>query len=91
MGQTLACFPCGPWQLRPRHYESLEPLDHLWNWDSTSVVFGFMPTGLAWQAGISLAAAAGWALMMRVAWPTRVEDWASQPSGLDDASGGEAS
>ncbi|MGD2018340.1 MAG: hypothetical protein PVJ89_09500 [Planctomycetota bacterium] len=63
----------------------------LWNWDSTSVVFGFMPTGLAWQAGISLAAAAGWALMMRVAWPTRVEDWASQPSGLDDASGGEAS
>lgn len=63
----------------------------LWNWDSTSVVFGFMPTGLAWQAGISLAAAAGWALMMRVAWPTRVEDWASQPSGLDDPSGGEAS
>ena len=63
----------------------------LWNWDSTSVVFGFMPTGLAWQAGISLAAAAGWALMMRVAWPTRVEDWASQPSGLDDSSGGDAS
>ena len=57
-----------------------------WNWETTSVVFGFMPKGLAWQAGISLAAAAGWALLMNVAWPSRVEDWAAQPSSLDGES-----
>ena len=54
----------------------------LWNWDSTDVVFGLMPVGLAWQAGISLAAAAAWALMMRIGWPAEVEDWAAQPSKL---------
>ena len=59
----------------------------LWNWDTTDVVFGFMPVGLAWQAGISLAAAAGWALMMRIGWPSEVEDWAAQPSGLDSDTG----
>ena len=37
-----------------------------WNWETTSVVFGFLPTGLAWQAGISLAAAAGWALLVAI-------------------------
>ena len=42
----------------------------LWNWDTTEVVFGFMPVGLAWQAGISLAAAAVWALLMNVGWPS---------------------
>lgn len=56
----------------------------LWNWETTSVVLGFLPTGLAWQAGISLAAAAGWALLMNVAWPSRVEEWAARPSALSD-------
>ncbi len=55
----------------------------MWNWDTTEVVFGFMPVGLAWQAGISLAAAAVWALMMVVAWPKDVEAWAARPSSLD--------
>ncbi|MEM6672579.1 MAG: hypothetical protein AAF726_07020 [Planctomycetota bacterium] len=59
----------------------------LWNWDTTEVVFGFMPVGLAWQAGISLAAAFAWALMMRVGWPSGVEDWAAQPSDLHGDTG----
>lgn len=56
----------------------------LWNWDTTDVVFGFMPVGLAWQAGISLAAAGAWALMMVVGWPSEVEDWAARGSNLAD-------
>jgi len=48
-----------------------------WLWDSTSVVFGFLPTGLAYQAGISLAAAIAWTLVVRLDWPEGVEEWAS--------------
>ena len=59
----------------------------LWNWDTTEVVFGFMPIGLAWQAGVSLAAAAVWALMMKIGWPHGVEGWAARPSGLDSDTG----
>ena len=44
MGQTLACLPCGPWQLRPREYESLESLD-AWNWDSTAQLFNHTRPG----------------------------------------------
>ena len=50
-----------------------------WLWDSTSVVFGFLPTGLAYQAGISIGAAVAWALVVRLDWPTGVEEWADAP------------
>ncbi len=49
-----------------------------WLWDSTSVVFGFLPTGLAYQAGISLAASVAWVLVIRFDWPDGVEEWAAQ-------------
>jgi hypothetical protein len=48
-----------------------------WNWDSTAVVFGFVPVGLAYHAGISIAAAIGWFLVVRLDWPDRVEEWSS--------------
>ena len=48
-----------------------------WNWESTALVFGFVPVGLAYQAGISILAAIAWALVVRFAWPDQVEEWAA--------------
>jgi hypothetical protein len=48
-----------------------------WNWTTTEVVFGFMPVGLAYQAGISLLAGLAWTLVIKFAWPGEVEEWAN--------------
>ena len=47
-----------------------------WNWDNSSLVFGFMPIGLAYHAGFSLAAATLWAFAIKFAWPRELVDWA---------------
>jgi len=47
-----------------------------WYWDDSTLVFGFVPIGLAYQAGISLLAAAAWFAVVRLAWPTHIEEWA---------------
>jgi hypothetical protein len=52
-----------------------------WNWDNPSLVFGFLPVGLAYHAGFSMVAAAFWALVIRHAWPRHLEAWAD---GEDD-------
>ena len=45
-----------------------------WWWDDgETLVFGFMPVGLAYHAGVSIAAAALWALAVRHCWPTDVD------------------
>lgn len=54
----------------------------LWNWDNADLVFGFMPIGLAYHAGYSIVAATFWAIVMKFAWPTRLEEWADE---TDDA------
>jgi hypothetical protein len=54
-------------------------MDFCW-WDSTAVVLGFVPLTLAYQVGITIAAALAWALVMRHAWPREVEEWASAPA-----------
>ena len=51
-----------------------------WNWNDRSVVFGFLPVGLLFQALISIGAAVAWALVVRSAWPTHVEEWADRPA-----------
>ena len=48
----------------------------VWNWDKPDLVFGFMPVGLAYHAAYSLVAAAFWALVVKFAWPTKLEEWA---------------
>ena len=48
-----------------------------WNWEDTTLVFGFLPIGLAYQALISILAALAWACVVRFAWPERVEEWAN--------------
>ena len=49
-----------------------------WNWDDRSLVFGFLPIGLFYQGLISIGAAASWALVVRFAWPTHIEEWAEE-------------
>lgn len=51
-----------------------------WNWDNTSTVLGFLPVGLAYHAGFSLAAALLWASAVWFAWPSDIEAWAEQPA-----------
>lgn len=47
-----------------------------WNWDNKNLVFGFMPVGLAYHAGYSIMAAVFWGIVIKVAWPSELEEWA---------------
>lgn len=51
-----------------------------WFWDDRTVVLGFLPIGLLFQALISLGAAIAWALVVKFAWPTHIEEWADRPA-----------
>jgi len=44
-----------------------------WFWNETTLVFGVLPIGLAYQAGYSLLAAAVMAAIVRLAWPASLE------------------
>ena len=45
-----------------------------WFWDSIDpLVFGFIPIGLAYQIGVSLAAGVLWALAVYYCWPRDVD------------------
>jgi Protein of unknown function (DUF3311) len=47
----------------------------LWNWSkSDPLVFGFLPIGLAYQAGYSILAAAMMAVLVAFAWPKHLEE-----------------
>ena len=50
----------------------------VWNWDNANLVFGFLPVGLAYHAAYSVVAATFWAIVMKIAWPTRLEEWADE-------------
>lgn len=46
-----------------------------WLWRSARpLVFGFLPVGLAYHAGFTLASAALMTLLVRVAWPSHLEE-----------------
>ena len=40
-----------------------------WLWSDGTLVFGFIPIGLVWHAGISIAASITWFLATKIAWP----------------------
>jgi hypothetical protein len=44
-----------------------------WFWDDPSLVAGWLPIGLVWHLGLSLAAVAFWALTVKFAWPRDLE------------------
>ncbi len=46
----------------------------IWNWRKFEpLVFGFLPVGLAYQAGYSLLASATMAVLVKFAWPSHLE------------------
>ena len=47
-----------------------------WWWDNKTLVFGFMPLGLFYHALFSCMAAGVWALAIKLAWPSDIEEWA---------------
>ncbi len=53
----------------------------VWFWNDRTLLFGFMPVGLAYHAAYSLVASVLWALAVRFAWPDRIEQWASEGDG----------
>jgi hypothetical protein len=55
-----------------------------WNWGNTALVFSFIPVGLAYHVGYSLAAGLLWYLVCRYAWPHSVEKWADEPDAGPD-------
>ena len=56
-----------------------------WFWDDPHLVFGFLPIGLAYHAGISIAAAVVWWLAIQFCWPV---DSAAPGEPLDETHGG---
>jgi len=40
-----------------------------WNFDNHTLVFGFMPLGLAYHAGYTICAVILWSLIIKFAWP----------------------
>ncbi|MCP5516426.1 MAG: hypothetical protein H7A45_04110 [Verrucomicrobiales bacterium] len=49
-----------------------------WNWDNRALVLGWLPVGLAWHVGFSVAAGLLWAAATRWAWPAHIEVWADE-------------
>lgn len=47
-----------------------------WFWNDRTLLFGFLPIGLAYHALLSILAASLWALASRFAWPEHLEAWA---------------
>ncbi|MCH2208163.1 MAG: DUF3311 domain-containing protein [Lentisphaerales bacterium] len=58
-----------------------------WLWDDKTLVFGFLPSGLAWHAGYSVVAATFWILVMNFAGPHASEVFAA---GKADSMSGES-
>ncbi len=52
-----------------------------WNWTKAEpLVFGFLPVGLAYQAGYSILAAVLMGLLVKFAWPKHLEDVPTEDS-----------
>ncbi len=51
-----------------------------WFWDNPTLIFGFLPIGLAYHAFYSLLAAFVWFLALKYAWPADIEAFAEGDS-----------
>lgn len=58
-----------------------------WWWDDRTPVFGFVPVGLAWHAGISLAAGIVGVLAVMFCWPRELDDEGAEGKAQGDARG----
>lgn len=59
----------------------------IWFWSDRYLVFGFIPIGLAYHAGISIAAAFVWFLATQFAWPEGLDDIVAEESSPVEAAG----
>jgi len=59
----------------------------VWFWNDRTLLFGFMPIGLAYHAAFSVAAACVWALAIGYAWPSTLEDASSESGGPERREG----
>ena len=55
-----------------------------WLWNDARLVLGFLPSGLAYHAGYSIATAVLWAAVSWLAWPKSL---AASAAATDDAEG----
>jgi hypothetical protein len=49
-----------------------------WLWDDATLLFGFLPVGLAYHAVFSVLCGVVWALAVKFAWPEHIERWAEE-------------
>jgi hypothetical protein len=49
-----------------------------WLWDDHTLMFGFLPIGLAYHIGFSIASSLLWGLAIIFAWPKDIEEFASE-------------
>jgi hypothetical protein len=54
-----------------------------WYWNDPTILFGFLPIGLAWHVGFSLACAVLWIAATKYAWPEEIETWAQESVAKD--------
>ena len=59
-----------------------------WWWDDGTLVFGFMPIGLAYHVGYSLAAGLTWWIVVKFAWPDHIEAWADDAAASQEQARG---
>lgn len=52
-----------------------------WFWDDRTIVLGFLPIGLAYHAGFSIAAGLLWWSAVVWMWPVEIEEWAESDDG----------
>lgn len=50
-----------------------------WFWNDKRLVLGFLPVGLAYHVGYAFLAAATMWLLVRFAWPARLDDETREP------------
>ncbi|MDG1874924.1 MAG: DUF3311 domain-containing protein [Mariniblastus sp.] len=60
-----------------------------WNWDSSEIYLGFLPVGLTYHIGISLAASFVWAMACWLAWPKGVDEFENEPAPVTSAREGD--
>ena len=60
-----------------------------WWWDRLEpLVFGFIPISLAYQAGVSVAAAVLWAMAVKYCWPKEADVVDAMPDPTGEFGGG---
>ncbi len=47
-----------------------------WLWNDSTLLFGFMPIGLAYHGLFSIMASVTWGLTLYFCWPTHIEEFA---------------